>query len=310
MNQFKQKPGLFKKTILVTDSGLGGLSVFARIAEQVSKKSACQDVSMVYFNAWPEQNKGYNHFSSMDQKAGVFDNALTAMEEFHPDMILIACNTLSVIYPFTPYSRDTATRVSGIVDHGVQQVFEHLMADPGSQVILFGTPTTIDQKTHENQLIKMGIDPFRIFGQGCTNLAGKIERNPFDKDVSEMIHDNVSTAVSKMHNPKGKVYAALCCTHFGYCEDLFKTALYRHVKDRAITLNPNQRMAEQAITDLAIKGPENTDAVSHNIDMRMVSRVFWEPQRIDAYVRLLKNISLSTVKALAAYEWNPDLFEV
>ncbi|MCK5097159.1 MAG: aspartate/glutamate racemase family protein, partial [Desulfobacteraceae bacterium] len=219
MNLSYKKSNSSKKTILVTDSGLGGMSVFARIVNHLVKKSPWQKVSMIYFNAWPEQDKGYNHFENMDQKAKVFNNALNAMENFRPDTILIACNTLSVIYPFTAYSKNTRTKISGIVDHGVQLIHENLDADRDSHVIIFGTPTTIAEKTHQLQLIKMGIDPDRIISQGCTNLAGKIERNPFSSDVSKMIFANVAEAVSKMHNthnPMGKVYAALCCTHFGY----------------------------------------------------------------------------------------------
>jgi glutamate racemase len=317
----KQSPS--KKTILVTDSGLGGMSVFAQIANYLAnrpvnhlgKKPPLQNVSMVYFNAWPEQNKGYNHFETMEQKAGVFNNALNAMEHFRPDIILIACNTLSVIYPFTRYSQTTGITVSGIVDHGVQLIYENLMADPASHVIIFGTPTTIAEKSHQHKLIKMGIDPDRITNQGCTNLAGKIERNPFGSDVSGMITANVSTAALKMCHSATKVFAALCCTHFGYCKNLFYDALSKHVKGEVIILDPNERMAAQVMNDQTMgypvmENPGETNAFPPDIDMHIVSRVFWEPERIDAYIRLLKNISPETVQALAGYEWNPDLFEV
>jgi len=301
----KNKVGPSRKTILVTDSGLGGMSIFARIEAHLAKKSPWQDVSMVYFNSWPEQDRGYNHFETIDQKAGVFNNALNAMEYYQPDMILIACNTLSVIYPFTSYSRNIGTKVSGIVDHGVQLIHENLMANPDSHVIIFGTPTTIAEKPHQRQLVKMGIDPDRITNQGCINLAGKIERNPFSRHVTEMINTNVSKAVSNMHKSMGKVYAALCCTHFGYCQDLFHKALSGHIKGEVIILNPNHRMADHVMED-----QDKTNAFSPDIDMRVVSRVFWEPERIDAYTRLLKDVSPAVVKALAGYEWNPDLFEV
>ncbi len=310
MTLSNKKPGPSKKTILVTDSGLGGMSVFARIAAHLTKKSPWQDISMIYFNAWPEQNKGYNHFETMDQRAGVFNNALTAMDCFKPDMILIACNTLSVIYPFTSYSQNTEITVSGIVDHGVQLIHENLMADPDSHVIIFGTPTTIAEKIHQQQLVKMGINPDRITSQGCINLAGKIERNPFSSNVAKMINANVSTAVSKMCHPVGKVYAALCCTHFGYCRNLFQDALSKHLKGNVLILNPNERMADHVMEDQGIKHSGETSTFSPGIDMHVVSRVFWEPERIDAYVRLLKDISPETVKALAGYELNPGLFEV
>lgn len=279
--------------------------MFARIAAHLARKSPWQDISLIYFNAWPEQNKGYNHFETMDQRAGIFNNALNVMENFNPDIILIACNTLSVIYPFTPYSQNTGTTVSGIIDHGVQLIHENLMANPDSHVIIFGTPTTIAQKTHQRKLIEMGIDPDRITSQGCTDLAGKIERNPFSSDVSKMINENISTAASKIRHPVGKVYAALCCTHFGYCRTLFQDALSKHVKREVIILNPNERMA-----DHVMETSGETSTFSPDINMHVVSRVFWEPERIDAYVKLLKDISPETVKALAEYELNPDLFKV
>ncbi|MEN8210248.1 MAG: hypothetical protein ABFR31_00905 [Thermodesulfobacteriota bacterium] len=314
MDTLKKRDGS-RKTILVTDSGLGGMSVFAQIAAHLKKNSPWQDVSMIYFNAWPEQNGGYNHFKTMERRARVFNNALNAMEAFKPDMILIACNTLSVIYPFTPFEQNTKALVSGIVDHGVQLIYENLIADPDSHVIIFGTPTTIAEKSHEKNLIKMGINPDRITGQGCINLAGKIEREPFSSIVTQMINTNVKEAVAKVPEPVGKIYAALCCTHFGYRMDLFQKEFSNQVKTSVTLLNPNQRMAEHvmknpSIKTRSIKNQDHPTAFSPDIDMHIVSRVCWEKERIDAYTRLLKHVSPEVVKALAAYEWNPDLFEI
>ena len=304
------KSNSLKTTILVTDSGLGGMSIFARIANHLIKNSPWQNVSMIYFNAWPEQNRGYNHFETMGQKAGVFNNALNAMENFKPDKILIACNTLSVIYPFTAYRKNASTKVSGIVDHGVHLIHEKLNADPDSHVIIFGTPTTITEQTHQLQLIKMGIDCGRITSHGCTNLAGKIERNPFSNDVSKMIIVNVAKAVSKRQKPTGKVYAALCCTHFGYCKDLFQKALSEHINGEVIILNPNERMADHVMENQVMEESKRANILSPDIDMHIISRVFWEPERINAYVRLLKDVSPETIKALISYEYNPNLFRV
>jgi hypothetical protein len=59
-----------------------------------------------------------------------------------------------------------------------------------------------------------------------------------------------------------------------------------------------------------IEGHDKAAAFSPDIDMQIISRVFWEPARIDAYTKLLKDVSPETVKALSCYKWNPDLFEV
>jgi len=305
-----------KTTLLITDSGLGGLSVFADIASQLRKKAPFEEIKLVYFNAWPFPDKGYNHFPDMAAKAIVFNNALEAMATYTPDSILIACNTLSVIYPFTDFSRKTNSLVTGIVDHGVNLVYEHLIQTPGSRVVIFGTPTTTDAKTHKKALVKMGIAPERIINQGCINLAGKIERDPFGQEVAQMIEANAKQAASKLGPVTETVFAALCCTHFGYCSDLFSTSLARHTGHKVFSLNPNTRMGQldqvwpmnhMKMTDLAKAAPQFPFP---KIEMEIVSRVEWEQTRITAYERLLKDVSPQTVKALKQYTWNKNLFQV
>lgn len=292
-------------TILVTDSGLGGLSVFADLANNLAQTSSFEKVNLIYFNAWPLPDKGYNHFPDMDTKARVFTSALEAMAGFNPDAILIACNTLSVIYPFTAFSKTTAIPVTGIVDHGVQLMHEHLAQHPDSRVIIFGTPTTIQDGSHEKSLVNLGIHPQRIITQGCVNLAGKIERDPFNPKVSQMIAANVQEAALKSGPFKGKLFAALCCTHFGYCADQFSLALASHTQAEVVILNPNQRMAQLNQT-----GPVKAGTRGPQIQMQVLSRVFWEESRIRAYESLLDPVSPRTVEALKKYTWNKNMFQV
>ncbi len=294
-------------TILVTDSGLGGLSVFADLANHLARNSGFEKINLIYFNAWPLPDRGYNHFPDMDTKARVFTSALEAMAGFNPDAILIACNTLSVIYQFTAFSKTTVIPVTGIVDHGVQLMYEHLAQHPDSRVIIFGTPTTIQDGSHKNSLAALGIDPQRIITQGCVNLAGKIERDPFSPDVSQMIAANVQEAALKSGPLKGKLFAALCCTHFGYCADQFSLALADHTPAEVVILNPNQRMAL-----FNPKGPMETKTIPlcPKIVMQVLSRVFWEESRIKAYETLLSSVSPRTVNALKKYTWNKNMFQV
>lgn len=70
-------------------------------------------------------------------------------EKYVPDLILIACNTLSVVYPHTEFSKNTKTKVLGIVEFGVEQVLEELKKNPDYDVIITGTNTTIESRDHE-----------------------------------------------------------------------------------------------------------------------------------------------------------------
>lgn len=315
MTTLSKKSSRDKKMILVTDSGLGGLSVFARIASDLAQASPWPDLDMIYFNAWPRADRGYNHFSTMDQRAGVFNNALYAMEEFKPDMILIACNTLSVIYPFTRFSRITDTQVIGIVDQGVDLIRESLITFPDSRAIIFGTPTTIREASHFNALVKSGISEDRLVAQACTDLAGKIERNPYHPELPEMVGrfadqalaDQVlaDQSLSGRGRKTGKtIFAALCCTHFGYCRDLFYTALSERFDGDVRILNPNETMAA-GVTDFSKKEKRFAPA----IHMKIISRVAWESGRISAYTKMLGEKFPDVVTALQTYELIPGLFD-
>ena len=230
-------------SILVTDSGLGGLSVFNDIARRLEKESPWEQVRLTYVNAWPAPHRGYNHYPTPEKKAEVFNNAMEAMAAYEPDRILIACNTLSVVYTETRFARTTRIPVEGIVDHGVRMLHKRLDADPGSKAVIFGTPTTAEARSHEKGLVDLGTDKNRIITVACTNLAGYIEREPFSTKVADTIEGFVKETADRLNGSGGRVYAGLCCTHFGYRKALFSQAFQNHFKGCAALLNPSERMA-------------------------------------------------------------------
>ena len=84
--------------IAVLDSGLGGLSICAELEKGLQTHVLCKKVSLLYFNVWPEQGLGYNSLESASARISVFNRALESVSSFHPDLIMIACNTLSVSF--------------------------------------------------------------------------------------------------------------------------------------------------------------------------------------------------------------------
>ncbi|MEE4363977.1 MAG: hypothetical protein V2J08_08580 [Desulfotignum sp.] len=307
-------------TIVVTDSGLGGLSVFAAIVNRLARACPWSGVNLVYFNAWPEKDRGYNHYPDMAHKARVFNNALAAMARLGPDALVIACNTLSVIYPYTGFSDTTALPVHDIIGQGVDMIAAALARDPETGVILFGTPTTAGSRIHAQGLIHKGITPDRIINQGCVDLAGKIERNPFDPDLPAMIQDNVDQAIAAGAGQFRQPAAGLCCTHFGYCRDLFSAAIARRTGRPPLILNPNQALADQVLFQAIqrvsqddmdrFRMSEGKACPPTDMDIRIMSRVPWDKQRIIAYETLFAPHSPRVAQALANYHFNPDLFKI
>lgn len=295
-----------KLSLLVTDSGLGGFSVFSDIAGQLEASSPWQNVDLTYFNAWPSPHKGYNHFPTPEKRAQIFNNAMEAMMAFSPEKILIACNTLSVIYPKTEFSKTTDIPVEGIVDHGVTMMTERLNSDQDSRAVIFGTPTTIKARSHETGLIDSGIDRNRIINIACTNLAGFIEREPFSNTVGELIDTFVKEASDRLADFSGPVYAALCCTHFGYRQSLFQEAFEKYYPGKVTLLNPNVRMAQEALSQAGSK--ENQEKTQLNL--KVVSQAVWSDEQIEGCLKLLANCSGSVKTALRNYEQNTHLFSV
>jgi glutamate racemase len=290
-------------SLVIADSGMGGLSICADIVKGLEARRIDRSVSLTYFNAWPEQDRGYNLLPGMAERIRVFDRALGAMLRFHPDRILIACNTLSAIYPHTPFSKQAPVPVVGIIDFGVDLIHEYLSARAESRVTILGTPATIEADTHRALLVERGIDAGRIVCQPCDRLAGEIEKDPGGATVRAMIEDYVGQAAGRIPDRRLPVAAALCCTHYGYSRRLFEAALQARFEGPVAILDPNKAMSEAMLADLAPRGQEDI-----RIDLEVVSRIVWSGEKIEAIARLLEATSPLTAGALRQYRHDPELF--
>ncbi len=305
MNTARKYDKETEHSIIVTDSGLGGFSVFSDIVTQIEKHSPWESVRLLYFNAWPAPHRGYNHYSSEKKRIRIFNHALLRMDLFKPDLILIACNTLSVIYPHTRFYSTSDTIVEGIVDHGINILHQHLAADPDSVAVILGTPTTVEAGSHEKGLIARGIQPERIFSTGCTNLAGWIERKPFSKKVTDMIHLFAEQTGKQLKGFPGNIYAGLCCTHFGYKEEIFNQAFNRFFSGKVTFLNPNTVMA-----DTVFKSRTSRKFTDPSVDIGIVSKAEWSREQIESCFRMMPDMSRSARKALKSYSLDRELFQV
>jgi len=289
-------------SLLIADSGMGGLSICADIVSGLQERRSYRSVAVTYFNAWPEQDRGYNLLPGMAERIRVFDRALSAMLRFQPDRILIACNTLSALYAHTPFSKQAPVPVVGIIDFGVDLIQAHLSARGDSRVIILGTPTTIEADTHRMRLVGRGIPADRIICQPCDRLAGEIEKDPEGATVRAMIESCIRQAAERVPDRRRPVAASLCCTHYGYSRSLFEAALRARFEGPITILDPNKAMSAALLTEC----PQGHQDI--RIDLRVVSRIVWSDEKIEAIARLLETASPLTAGALRQYRHDPDLF--
>jgi glutamate racemase len=305
----KRMEEFFKKdsvTILITDSGLGGMSVCADIENKMQKYKIFRKVKLVFFNAQPKSDTGYNRMKSRDRKIHVFDNVLDGMVKwYNPDIILVACNTLSVLYAETNFSKKTNIPVVSIVNFGVDMIFDKLKNDPESRAIIFGTETTIAANSHKKLLISMGIDSERIVTQPCKDLAGEIESDSRSEAVKNLVGEYSKQAVSNLIDKDKKLYAGLCCTHYGYCSDIFTGKIKEQGIKEVQILDPNYMMS-----DFVFPGELKNRNSEVKIDIEIVSRIKISPDEIKSIGSLIKKVSENTYKVFEKYNLNEDLFIV
>jgi glutamate racemase len=299
LNNFFEKEEV---TILITDSGLGGLSVTAQVDSLINQYSSFKKANIIFFNSQPEDTIGYNGMKSVERKVEVFNDALEGMVKwFKPDIILIACNTLSVVYDQTPFSKlKNIPPVVGIVDFGVDTLYSKLKDDPNSNAIIFGTETTIMANSHKEKLITKGIDENRIVTTACKGLAGAIERGAHSEETKSLISMYCDSAIQQISNKEENVYIGLCCTHFGYSSDLFYSES-QDLKNRDV-LDPNILMSL-----FVINKDKKYDKCSTSVEI--FSRAKLSDVEIKSIGELIKTGSLKTEQALQNYNFKQDLFK-
>lgn len=291
-------------TIVVTDSGLGGLSVAADLAARLPASGVVRSARIVFVNALLDDAIGYNDLKDEADKVRVFDAALAAMESrYRPDLILVACNTLSVFYPKTEHARRGGTETVSIVPMGAELIERTLRATPGAKTVIFATKGTIDSGAHRRLLVEAGVPDGTIVGQPCPKLTGAIERGAHSEETRGRIRGFVEEAAAKLPEKGAPLVVSLNCTHFGYArpawEETFAALGYR----RVTVLDPNPLMTDLALREAgARRYPETT------VTVEVVSKTPITPEVRDSLGGLLRTTSPATADALARWIHEPDLF--
>lgn len=296
-------------TIAVVDSGLGGLSIMGDTAFKVSQTKHFKKVNMVFFNALFDAHSGYNMLESRTARIAVFNAALQALSlKVKPDLILIGCNTLSVIYPDTAFARTASVPVLDIVDPGIALLAKSLHQRPDATVLLFATETTLEEDKHRAALVASGIHPARITTQACQQLIPHIEHGFNADHTRNAINACVEVGFGKVAFKASPLFISLNCTHFPYSSKLWKEA-FTHVlhKPLAGILNPNPLLADRLMASLPPQS--NTGVHETKLNARIMSMVPIAPDTRVSLGSLIQKDCPACTQALKNVSVDPALFE-
>ncbi len=292
--------------ILMTDSGVGGLSVCAYVERYLRKHGIEGRFRLTYVNASPENDYGYNSMPSRAEKLASFDRFLRIVAtRYSPDLIFVACNTLSVLLADTAFVEQGHLPIRGIVETGMNRLLEELGRYPLSQVAIFATVTTIEEETFPTLLRDHGIDSGRIIVQACPSLADTISEDRRGSKAEEKIERYVQAALGTAFSAATEHLAYLGCTHYGYRKELFATAFEKREINMRI-LNPNELVAEDLLGALGRgSGDVRRD---DDIEVEFVTRYRIPETAIETLSYFLEAISPRSVRALTRFSHLPDLF--
>lgn len=286
-----------KPKVVFTDSGLGGLSVMADFLKLAKKHKIAVDC--VYFNAQYSRDLGYKKMDDK-QQAVVFNNALEAIRKrYRPDIIAIACNTLSVVYKKTKFYKRNEIVVFDIIETGKTLLHQF----KNETIVELAMPTTINAKVYQVDAIK------RIAVSTDVMLPDAIENKEQEKiDAFLMqIFTKVKEEIVLKSYKVQDVVLFLGCTHFPFIQDQFlKMAFSKDVKISKV-LNPNKAFSQLLFQKVINIKCSNTDKKLSN-GIKIVSRTLLKKKEVTNVARLVEDISSETAQALRNYIHNPDLF--
>ena len=230
------------KRIVVCDSGLGGLNIAGHFFDSRAEvgRVPCE---LLYFNAYPEAGRGFNALPDERAQETLFRHVLEGMIPFAPDLCLVACNTLSIVWERLRVYWQPPFPVAGIIDSAVDAMYEALTKEPEAGLLVLGTRSTAASGLYPARLAERGIEADRIHSLGCPGLATLLESDPEAADIRERIAGYAREAHKEIRPKPAKLLLGLCCTHFGFAASIWKQEFEREFGIPAEIVDPNDHFA-------------------------------------------------------------------
>lgn len=272
--------------IAVCDSGLGGLDIAARLWQKGGEGE------LFYFNVWPEPDRGFGKMEP-EERVAVWERAFDGIMAYQPDLLIIGCNTLSVVHRRSGRRNDPRGKVLDIVDAAVDICGRFLRDNPEKKLLILGTAETVNSGCYKNMLTSSGIAPERIGGLPLPGLATLIENEPSSDGVAQRLREGLAEAEAAVGNVQ-EYALGLCCTHFGYV-----SALWQKIFTPAALLNPN----EVILKDVSFPPGQG------GISVTFISKIPLPEKKI-AGMKSFFSDAPQIAEALEHYRYVPDLYQV
>ena len=287
-----------KIKVIFTDSGLGGLSIMADFVKLADLQGL--NVDSVFFNAQHSRDWGYKKMNSKTQVL-VFNKALQSIQDlYNPDIIAIACNTLSVVYLKSDFYKQAGCTVLDIIETGKSLV----KYSDCKNILEIAMPTTIESGVYldENKEV-VGV-------ASDITLPDAIENADYQKIdfILKEVFKQARLEMIKRSLQNSDVALFLACTHFPVIKDKFIKIAKAKGVDICTILNPNEKFSQLVIEEVLMRSAIATDNKKPKNKVTVISRLKFKESEITNFANLIKTRSAIIAEALKNYEYHPDLF--
>ena len=303
--------------IVITDSGLGGLSVCAQLIKLLKyyfnsefSDNSSKDIIITYVNAVPSDDNGYNKMSGKKEQIETFEKIISnTVRLISPDNIFVACGSLSGLLNQMNLPAEKSIKIEGIVKIGTQLILDSLKKYPDAKVLIMATPTTINNHTFQRELLNKGIDENQIISQSCPNLANEISNDSEGSKVKKSIQYWVKKSLQQL---RGKTVPHLIlflgCTHYNYHENIFKMTLKNKGFNKLTVINPNYSAAVKLQNYILNEQCKNS-VLKNRFLIKFLSPYAIPEQEKITLKKLLTPISPETSQALINAQIVPELLD-
>ena len=223
------------------------------------------EMKMVYLNAVPRDQYGYNDMASAEERVRVFNGLLEKAEDrFQPEKIFVACGSLSALLDEVPYVEKHRQKIQGIGEIGRQLLTEAIQENPVAPVFVFATPVTVSEGLYSVTGLRGIKRPEVYIEQPCPGLANQISSKLEERAIFEEIMECCQKALESAENHLNfsshqDPIVFLGCTHYSFRADLFVEAFSELGFPRITLLDPVPASAMSLAQDQFLS--EGTDRI-------------------------------------------------
>ncbi len=153
-------------------------------------------------------------------------------------------------------------------------------------------------------MIKKGISESKIINQSCPLLESEIQINPKSNKVKLMTENFLKEALSQSEYLSDKVITSLCCTHYGYSEEIIRKSAEEIFNKEIEIVNPNTKMVEETLQRLKLITKDFS-----NITSEVFSQVLLKDEEIKSLSEIIYQDSPQVSQALQNYLFEKNLFD-